>query len=60
MTVGVSRSARFVRQYGAAGNTRFVYVPDPGRPALLDWLQNWYARQCDGDWEHEWSVEIAP
>ncbi|MCW8100445.1 immunity 53 family protein [Streptomyces tauricus] len=26
---------------------------------LLDWLQNWYAQQCDGDWEHEWGVEIA-
>ncbi|MFI1585307.1 immunity 53 family protein [Embleya sp. NPDC020630] len=27
--------------------------------ALLDWLQDWYARQCDGDWEHEWGVRIA-
>ncbi|MFG2672166.1 immunity 53 family protein [Streptomyces sp. NPDC048445] len=26
---------------------------------LLDWLQNWYAQQCDGDWEHEWGVKIA-
>ncbi|MET9563851.1 Imm53 family immunity protein [Streptomyces tauricus] len=22
-------------------------------------MQNWYAQQCDGDWEHEWGVEIA-
>ncbi|MFD9196625.1 MULTISPECIES: immunity 53 family protein [Streptomyces] len=26
---------------------------------LLDWLQNWYTQQCDGDWEHEWGVKIA-
>ncbi len=26
---------------------------------LLDWLQKWYAQQCDGDWEHEWGVKIA-
>ncbi|MFE3592504.1 immunity 53 family protein [Streptomyces niveus] len=26
---------------------------------LLDWLQNWYTRQCDGEWEHEWGVKIA-
>ncbi|MEV8364615.1 immunity 53 family protein [Streptomyces niveus] len=25
----------------------------------LDWLQNWYAQQCDGEWEHEWGVKIA-
>ncbi|MFG1811576.1 immunity 53 family protein [Streptomyces sp. NPDC049040] len=27
--------------------------------SLLDWLQEWYAHQCDGDWEHEWGVRIA-
>ncbi|MFJ9851275.1 immunity 53 family protein [Streptomyces sp. NPDC101150] len=26
---------------------------------LLGWLQNWYAQQCDGDWEHEGAVKIA-
>lgn len=26
---------------------------------VLDWLQNWYAQQCDDDWEHEWGVRIA-
>ncbi|WP_328914916.1 MULTISPECIES: immunity 53 family protein [unclassified Streptomyces] len=26
---------------------------------LLDWLQNWYTQQCDGDWEHERGVKIA-
>ncbi|MGW1463127.1 immunity 53 family protein [Streptomyces sp. NPDC002308] len=25
---------------------------------VLDWLQGWYAAQCDGDWEHEWGVKI--
>ncbi|MEU0690573.1 immunity 53 family protein [Streptomyces uncialis] len=28
-------------------------------PTLLDWLQNWYAQQCDGDWEHTWGVRIG-
>jgi hypothetical protein len=26
---------------------------------VLDWLQNWYADQCNEDWEHEWGVKIA-
>ncbi|MEU6117175.1 immunity 53 family protein [Streptomyces sp. NPDC047117] len=25
---------------------------------VLDWLQSWYASQCDGDWEHGWGVTI--
>ncbi|MFH8615786.1 immunity 53 family protein [Streptomyces sp. NPDC017979] len=25
---------------------------------VLEWLQSWYASQCDGDWEHEWGVRI--
>lgn len=25
---------------------------------VIDWLQSWYAAQCDGDWEHGWGVEI--
>ncbi|QDY78774.1 immunity 53 family protein [Streptomyces qinzhouensis] len=25
---------------------------------VLDWLQSWYASQCDGDWEHTWGVAI--
>ncbi|MFE6026463.1 Imm53 family immunity protein [Streptomyces niveus] len=25
----------------------------------LDWLRNWYAQQCDGEWEHERGVRIA-
>ncbi|QGZ48741.1 hypothetical protein GPZ77_10445 [Streptomyces sp. QHH-9511] len=29
-----------------------------GAGSVLDWLQGWYARQCDGDWEHEWGVTI--
>ena len=24
----------------------------------LDWLQNWYRAQCDGDWEHAHGVGI--
>ncbi|XIE77211.1 immunity 53 family protein [Streptomyces sp. SBR177] len=26
---------------------------------VLDWLQHWYASQCDGEWEHEWGVTIG-
>ncbi|MCZ1006018.1 immunity 53 family protein [Streptomyces lydicus] len=25
---------------------------------VLDWLQSWYASQCDGDWAHEWGMTI--
>jgi len=25
---------------------------------LIRWLQDWYANQCDGDWEHEHGVKI--
>ena len=25
---------------------------------VLRWLQAWYARHCDGDWEHSWGVRI--
>jgi hypothetical protein len=25
---------------------------------LITWLQNWYAAQCDGDWEHSYGVQI--
>ncbi|MGW2250920.1 immunity 53 family protein [Kitasatospora sp. NPDC001660] len=26
---------------------------------VLDWLQAWYADQCNEDWEHEWGVTVA-
>ncbi|MGY4983456.1 immunity 53 family protein [Streptomyces sp. 900105755] len=29
-----------------------------GSEHVLEWLQSWYALQCDGDWEHEWGVRI--
>lgn len=25
----------------------------------LQWLQDWYARQCDGDWGHSWGVRVT-
>jgi hypothetical protein len=25
----------------------------------LDWLQKWYAEQCDGDWGHSYSIDIG-
>ncbi|NGX36937.1 MAG: hypothetical protein K1000chlam2_00083 [Chlamydiae bacterium] len=24
----------------------------------FDWLQQWYQSQCDGDWEHEYGINI--
>jgi hypothetical protein len=29
-----------------------------GRSALQR-LAEWYSRQCDGDWEHDWRVRIS-
>lgn len=31
---------------------------DPERPDVLTWLQTWYAIQTDGDWEHEFGVQV--
>lgn len=25
---------------------------------MLEWLENWYATQCDGDWEHSYGIRI--
>jgi len=25
----------------------------------LGWLQHWYLSQCDGDWEHQYGIEIT-
>ncbi len=25
---------------------------------VFDWLQGWYHLQCDGDWEHEFGINI--
>ncbi|MEW9078551.1 immunity 53 family protein [Terrisporobacter glycolicus] len=25
---------------------------------LLEWLENWYNSNCDGDWEHMYGVKI--
>jgi hypothetical protein len=25
---------------------------------MIDWLQNWFEGQCDGSWEHEYSIRI--
>lgn len=26
---------------------------------ILDWIQDWYQSQCDGDWEHDYGVKVA-
>ena len=26
---------------------------------VFEWLQNWYASQCDGDWEHGNGIQIG-
>ena len=30
----------------------------PTQNENLDWLQDWYARQCNGVWEHGWGIKI--
>lgn len=25
---------------------------------MIKWLENWYAVQCDGDWEHYFGIKI--
>ncbi|MEH0820740.1 Imm53 family immunity protein [Micromonospora sp. CPCC 205714] len=27
-------------------------------PGVWTWLQAWYATQCDGEWEHEFGIQI--
>ena len=27
-------------------------------PNILVWLEEWYAHQCDGDWEHDYRIHI--
>ncbi|MBE9467091.1 MAG: immunity 53 family protein [Bacteroidetes bacterium] len=26
---------------------------------ILDWIQNWFTDNCDGDWEHGYGIQIA-
>jgi hypothetical protein len=30
----------------------------PTQSENLDWLQDWYAAQCNGVWEHSWGIKI--
>jgi hypothetical protein len=32
---------------------------DPGRPDVWTWLQAWYVKHCDGDWEHQNGISIS-
>ena len=25
---------------------------------MIEWLQDWYEKQCDGDWEHGYGIRI--
>jgi len=25
---------------------------------MLNWLENWYLKMCDGDWEHNYGITI--
>jgi hypothetical protein len=27
--------------------------------STLNWIENWFQANCDGDWEHEYGVEIT-
>ena len=47
---------------GVSRLTSVVTAPQPydeARPDVWTWLQSWYVAQCDGDWEHEFGVEIG-
>lgn len=33
-------------------------LPMERPPDTLEWLEEWYLSQCDGDWEHGWGVKI--
>ncbi|EMO32648.1 hypothetical protein LEP1GSC175_3401 [Leptospira santarosai str. HAI821] len=34
----------------------FIYSPES--KTMFSWLMEWYQFQCDGDWEHEYGIEI--
>ena len=34
-------------------------MPQEQEPSLLDALQDWYERHCDGAWEHRYGVSIG-
>jgi len=25
----------------------------------IEWIENWFLNNCDGDWEHTWGIEIT-
>lgn len=29
------------------------------KPDELEWLMRWYRSQCDGEWEHDYGIEIG-
>ncbi|EMO43853.1 Imm53 family immunity protein [Leptospira santarosai] len=37
-------------------NREFVFNPES--ETMFSWLMEWYQSQCDGDWEHEYGIEI--
>src|SRR6478735_4553108 len=32
---------------------------DERRPDVWTWLQSWYVGRCDGEWEHEFGIQIG-
>ena len=34
-------------------------VAEDAQGDVLAWLQRWYARHCDGDWEHSFGIDIT-
>lgn len=26
--------------------------------SIVDWIQQWYINQCDGEWEHEYGIKV--
>ena len=35
-----------------------VTTHDPEAVDTLSWIQDWYASQCDGDWEHGYGIRV--
>ncbi|MCQ8184871.1 immunity 53 family protein [Parvularcula maris] len=32
--------------------------PIPFKQDHLAWIEDWFTRQCDGDWEHEYGIKV--
>jgi hypothetical protein len=52
-----------VRRELEPGGTATAFLENPEKEvkiymSILNWLEEWYESNCDGDWEHAFGVEI--